>query len=795
MSFRQSTCNIKVLTLIALALFFCILPTPVIAQETPHELAQKLNKASRAETLKMFPELEKQGLLGIEEQAILIDGEVKKESRFFCHLPLTTESKAVYYSYKLKTGTGDIRRLAAENLRQHPAQVKAVFEDLLAAGELDKLDEAIGMIFSYAHIGIFADTDAAYCLCWYSGEEKQQVIELPGKLDAIVITTRMALADKQDREPELSDSFDWCLQRGRFEKSGKELIEVFERRLKNAKTEQFKFELKLALTFVRQDVDSFFRMLLDAQSENAFWQTTLGYIEEFRKPEALKSLLGRLPEFKSNAALEDVLPRLRLLAKKHLSQEQCSGLAFEKLRDKESQVLVRRWAACLIAECAGKEAISKLTEMTGAIEEEGLFGEMLSSLSLLAVRHLGPEEKADMALALHNKHGDKVKSWMSDFLMTNAERKLAQRLYDRAKEEKNKEARALYESLALEVTKKYQELERGIGLAGDERTCTPALRWLHFHQDRPSGMWDADGFEKNCDPKYGVHCSGHGASDQDLAATGLAVLAYLGNGHTHRVGLYKKTVKYSLDWLTSQQAENGSFGSKDFQNSIELQAKATMALCEAFAVTRDYKLQLPSQKALNFLLSRRRVDGGWKNGNKKGPSDIVTTAWCVLAMKAAKAARLDLPQRAFKEVLAFLDSRLPTLLKDKSPFQEGKKLTAAAAAAISGIFCGRSRKDKKFVELIEYIDKSHPNWSDKGGPVYWYFGTYAMFMTNGEKWRNWCLDMKRALLPTQRTGGCADGSWNPVGPDAKKLGRVGTTTLNTLTLDIYARYVRANPGK
>jgi hypothetical protein len=44
-------------------------------------------------------------------------------------------------------------------------------------------------------------------------------------------------------------------------------------------------------------------------------------------------------------------------------------------------------------------------------------------------------------------------------------------------------------------------------------------------------------------------------------------------------------------------------------------------------------------------------------------------------------------------------------------------------------------------------------------------------------------------------GGCIDGSWDPVGPEAKKLGRIGSTALDTLTLELYYRYARANLRK
>ena len=76
---------------------------------------------------------------------------------------------------------------------------------------------------------------------------------------------------------------------------------------------------------------------------------------------------------------------------------------------------------------------------------------------------------------------------------------------------------------------------------------------------------------------------------------------------------------------------------------------------------------------------------------------------------------------------------------------------------------------------------------------YWYWGSYALFQYGGKKWLTWNEAMKNALLSTQRQGGCADGSWDPVGKWGMVGGRVYSTAINTLTLEIYYRYARINP--
>ena len=57
-------------------------------------------------------------------------------------------------------------------------------------------------------------------------------------------------------------------------------------------------------------------------------------------------------------------------------------------------------------------------------------------------------------------------------------------------------------------------------------------------------------------------------------------------------------------------------------------------------------------------------------------------------------------------------------------------------------------------------------------------------------WDEWNRRMRRVLTESQETVGCAAGSWNPQGdPFGDKGGRLMTTALNTLSLEVYYRYL------
>ena len=73
------------------------------------------------------------------------------------------------------------------------------------------------------------------------------------------------------------------------------------------------------------------------------------------------------------------------------------------------------------------------------------------------------------------------------------------------------------------------------------------LQWLKNHQDE-DGKWDCDGFMKHDDASSEV-CDGPGNAVHDVGVTGLALLAFLGDGSTLRSGPYKEPIKKGVTWL------------------------------------------------------------------------------------------------------------------------------------------------------------------------------------------------------------------------------------------------------
>ena len=72
---------------------------------------------------------------------------------------------------------------------------------------------------------------------------------------------------------------------------------------------------------------------------------------------------------------------------------------------------------------------------------------------------------------------------------------------------------------------------------------------------------------------------------------------------------------------------------------------------------------------------------------------------------------------------------------------------------------------------------------------YWYYGTLAMYQYGGNPWRQWNEALRDTLIAEQRTRGHLAGSWDPKAPWGAYGGRIFSTAVSTLCLEVYYRFL------
>ena len=96
--------------------------------------------------------------------------------------------------------------------------------------------------------------------------------------------------------------------------------------------------------------------------------------------------------------------------------------------------------------------------------------------------------------------------------------------------------------------------------------------------------------------------------------------------------------------------------------------------------------------------------------------------------------------------------------------------------------------NSKMKQCVSLIQNQLPS-NHKVDYYYWYYGSLAMRQAQGQNWQNWNDKLKPILLRKQVLRGNNRGCWEPEGKNSKAAGRVVTTALAALSLEVYYRYL------
>jgi hypothetical protein len=211
------------------------------------------------------------------------------------------------------------------------------------------------------------------------------------------------------------------------------------------------------------------------------------------------------------------------------------------------------------------------------------------------------------------------------------------------------------------------------------------------------------------------HPDGHW--DLSAAQTGLALIAFLSKGQTHKHGKHKRTIREGLKFLKQVQHPDGFYVGPNQARSNRGHAIATLAMAEAYALTASPLFKQSAQQAVDAL-------------NTLEGLDLETTAWACIALRQA----------------------------DRAGLRAEGSISSHTSACRSPSECHLCRA----WDPASTLD-----------PIAHYFGAWRAYADGPETDVIWRRDLALLSASLQRK----DGSYDPAGPQAALLGRTGTTAL------------------
>jgi prenyltransferase beta subunit len=292
------------------------------------------------------------------------------------------------------------------------------------------------------------------------------------------------------------------------------------------------------------------------------------------------------------------------------------------------------------------------------------------------------------------------------------------------------------------------------------------------------------------------HQNGDGsfdAGENKVAVTGLAVMAFLGCGHTPDVGRYGLAVRGGIDFLLSKAQPDGYFG-KSHGKGMYDQGIVTLALAEAMGAevdpARQQKIHAELVKAVKVILDAQAVPkpeaqaGGWRYDRTSADSDLSLSGWNALALRAAQDVGVDVPKEAVQKAVGFVLRCYNAAEKGFSYQPGGNAQIGPTGIGVLSLYLLDAGDRPERQEGAKFITGHAVN---DGTPFQYYAMYYVTQAANQAGGAVWVAASKATfdrLLATQGN----QGAWPQRGQEP---GEVYSTAMAVLTLSVPYRLLPA----
>ncbi|MGC9258524.1 MAG: prenyltransferase/squalene oxidase repeat-containing protein [Phycisphaerae bacterium] len=241
-----------------------------------------------------------------------------------------------------------------------------------------------------------------------------------------------------------------------------------------------------------------------------------------------------------------------------------------------------------------------------------------------------------------------------------------------------------------------------------------------------------------------------------MAITALGGLALIAGGNLPGQGPYARNVSHALRYVLNHCQRSGLIVDATDADPMYSQGFATLFLAEIYGESRAPGLHEKLQRAVRLIINAQNAQGGWRYQPVPMDADISVTICQVMALRAAREAGIAVPKRVITKAISFVhrlqdaDGGFSYMLN--MPGSAFPRSAAGVAALLyAGIYQGSAIGNG-----VHYLMQCLPGTpaNNQGNYFYGnYYATQAMFLAGGKYWARWWPAMRRNLIQRQQSSG------------------------------------------
>lgn len=283
---------------------------------------------------------------------------------------------------------------------------------------------------------------------------------------------------------------------------------------------------------------------------------------------------------------------------------------------------------------------------------------------------------------------------------------------------------------------------------------------------------------------------GGGRFGKNVAITSLACLAFMADGNLPDRGPYGSRVRKGLEYVLANSAENGLIAGDAANGPMYGHGFSTLFLGEVYGMTAgggDTELAGRVYETLTRavrLIERTQNDqGGWRYNPVPYDADISVTICQVMGLRSARNAGLEVDKNAIDRAVEYVRKCQNPDGGFKYQLESGTSAWPRSAAGVASLYYAGIYQDDAIDRGIDYLSLNAKPGAESSQAHYWYGHYYtvqAMYLAGGEHWASWWPDIRAQLLRTQ----LPDGSW-----EDRSVGNSYGTAMALIVLQMPKRYL------